>query len=228
MEKSEGAGRVVEARLSWGGQLLAVGHRPADGASSLRDFGLPGLSDADLLVVRDGALLLPTGDPVPSGHALALRLGKATLRLAFVEDDAPLVPRVSRRRGIAVAAAIVAAMHVLVYGFCLERRDAEREVVKVARATTPPIAVDVGGLHEPTEVSEAPPAAPEVHTVDVPVPRRLVRDTPGSFGLVAIVATDGPRARSGFDRDLDVDAINRLFTPTIDATAAALATRTRL
>ena len=53
--------------------------------------------------------------------------------------------------------------------------------------------------------------------VSVPAPRRVVRETPDTFGLLAVVAADPPRARSPFDRPIDVDAINALFTPTIHA-----------
>lgn len=228
MESRGGSGPVVEARLLWGKDVLAIRHLRAGGAVSIADFDLPGIDDGALVVARDGALLLPTGARVPEGFAVKLRCGRATVVLALVDDDAPRIPRVTRSRMIASSVAIVAVLNVLVAGLFFERRAAERPHVSTLTMSPPPIAIELGALREATVVTPSAPPLPEPVVIDVTVPRRVTPAQPETFGLVAIVTADPARGASPFERAIDVDAINRLFTPSIDAVATPLLSRTSL
>lgn len=132
--------RLLEARLSWGRELLAVRHVGSNLALSLslslsrarrairvRDLGLDACGADDLVVATRDArgeltLRLPGGAAVPPGCAMALRLGRATLRLSLVADDAeaPPPPRLDSRIALGVIAA--AALHVTVMGFVVAGR----------------------------------------------------------------------------------------------------------
>ena len=116
---------LVEAKLSWGRDVLAVRHAKLRGARNellVSDLGLEVPTGHDLVIATravDGtrALQLPNGTSVPEGYVMTLHLGGATIRLALVADDivVPLRFRPDARFAFGVIAA--ATLHIGVMGF---------------------------------------------------------------------------------------------------------------
>lgn len=116
---------LVEARLSWGKDVLAVTHarfRAARNELLIGDLSIDVPDGHDIVVARRGkggaiALQLPNGTAVPEGYRMTLHLGAATLRLALVADDivVPLRFRPDARFAFGVIAA--ASLHIVVMGF---------------------------------------------------------------------------------------------------------------
>jgi hypothetical protein len=112
---------LLEARLLWGGDPIAVRHLAPRPEVKLRDLGIDVEGDGALVVARrgdDGAfgLRLPDGALVPAGCRMNLRMGRATLRLALVADDAPAPPRARPDARVAFGIFVAAALHLVVLG----------------------------------------------------------------------------------------------------------------
>jgi hypothetical protein len=91
-------GRVlVEAKLFWGPDLLGVAHVRPENEVRIAQLGLevPGGHEHVVARVEGGcvALVTPSGERVPPGCRMTLRLGRARLRLTLVDDDVPVLPK---------------------------------------------------------------------------------------------------------------------------------------
>jgi len=107
---------LVEVRLRWGDALLAVRHRRASSRSIVKvgDLDLPIALSAEQrarAVVRDGALVLPSGDAVSSGRTLAITYGPARLDLRVLADDVAPIPRPRGDRRMLKGVVLGAVIH---------------------------------------------------------------------------------------------------------------------
>lgn len=94
---------LIEARLTWGDDTLAITHVRPRAQLRIRDLGLPIAHTPDLVIAR-GTKLEPD-----------LHLGDVALRLALVEDDATSFPFVfPTEPRVALAVAAAAALHLVV------------------------------------------------------------------------------------------------------------------
>lgn len=132
---------LLEAKLVWGRDILAVRHVPARGAIRVRDLSLavPGCKD---LVIGDVdpatgafALRLPNGNAVPAGCRLTVRLGRSLLRLSLVPDDVAKLPRARHDSLVAFGLIAAAALHLVVLATVAHSRVDEGETEQAARAT---------------------------------------------------------------------------------------------
>lgn len=194
---------AIEARLVWAGEVIAVAHARPRPALRVRDLGLPAAGAHDLVVARDGALVLPNGAPVPSGHRVTIRVGRAALKLSLVADDVARGPRFARDRRAPLGIAAAAALHLAVLGAVVHRGapagapDAPAAAFATPMATiaaaearasdeTPDEAPEPSPPQDPASIEAAPAAARRVE------PRREA----ASFGMLAIVAGGARRAES--------------------------------
>lgn len=98
---ADGAALAIEATLTWGGAVLGVTHVGAASRARrlvrVRDLDLPIASKLDLVIgsTEQGRarLVLPSGELVPPGCRMSLRLGRAVLRLSLVRADEAPLPR---------------------------------------------------------------------------------------------------------------------------------------
>src|SRR5689334_14324669 len=105
---------LVEARLSWGGSVLAVSHTPVRDGLRVGDLDLP-IADAqvrEVVVIRGGELVSPRGGSQPKGAPVELAVDGATLRVSLVRDDAPRIARASGDGRVAKGVALGAVLHV--------------------------------------------------------------------------------------------------------------------
>ena len=108
---------LLEARISWDGEVIAVTHVRA--GSEVRLQALVS-GEANVVVGRSFAdgfgLVLPTGAPVPAGKGMTLRSGRRRIELAIVEDDSPaeLAERPSFDRRVLYGFAAACAVHIAV------------------------------------------------------------------------------------------------------------------
>jgi|GEM_PF-3635542 len=233
-QESDACGVVVEARLFWGKDLLGVRHVAPRRGRPLRiaDLGLPIPCGDDVVVARsDGdrtRLVLPAGVDAPPGCRVTLRLGRSTLRLALVPDDADTSakPIVGRR----VAGGVVAAalLHLVVTLLFASGEPAPRvgERALDARASFERY-LATAEEHARAELEgamDAPPAAPasiEARADVEPAASRhgarapVVTESPAHFGVVAVIAQSAARvAESAFAR-ADAPAARDLFATSI-------------
>ncbi|MBS2017343.1 MAG: AgmX/PglI C-terminal domain-containing protein [Deltaproteobacteria bacterium] len=134
---------LVEAQLSWGGDVLSATHVKIRGPRNellVSDLGFEVPTGHDLVIAkrgRDGALSLqlPNGTEVPPGYVMTLHLGGTSLRLALVADDivVPLRFRPDARFALGVIAA--ASLHIAVMGFLAAGRAPAGAEEDAARAT---------------------------------------------------------------------------------------------
>lgn len=132
---------LLEAKLVWGRDTLAVRHVPARGEVRVRDLSL-GVPGGDELVIGSVdpatgtfALRLPNGNVVPEGCRMTVRLGRALLRLALVPDDIAKLPRARRDPLVAFGLIAAAALHLVVLATIAHSRCDEGETEQAARAT---------------------------------------------------------------------------------------------
>jgi hypothetical protein len=111
---------VLEAKVFWGRDLVAVRHVRARRVLRAADLGLGvHLPYGDGLVVASvderGALVLrlPDGAVVPTGCQMTLRFGRSTLRLELVPDDVSSLPRTRADGRAAAGILLAAALHVI-------------------------------------------------------------------------------------------------------------------
>ncbi|MDB5215961.1 MAG: putative abductin-like protein [Myxococcaceae bacterium] len=139
-----GAGPLLlEAKLLWGRDTLAVKHVPSRGLREIRvrDLGLDVAGCDDLLVgsvdeaTGSFTLRLPNGAPVPAGCRMTLRMGRALLRLSLVADDVAKLPRARRDPLVAFGILAAAALHLIVLATIAHSRSDEGESEQAARAT---------------------------------------------------------------------------------------------
>ena len=132
---------LVEAKLLWGRDTLAVRHIPARGEVHVRDLALDAPGCDDLVVgsvdPTTGAfsLRLPNGELVPAGCRMTLRMGRALLRLALVPDDVAKLPRARRDPLVAFGLLAAAVLHLVVLATIAHSRSDEGETEQAARAT---------------------------------------------------------------------------------------------
>ena len=132
---------LLEAKLLWGRDTLAVRHVPARGEVRVRDLTVDVPGCDDLLVgsidptTRAFALRLPNGTAVPVGCRMTLRMGRALLRLALVPDDVAKLPRARRDPLVAFGILAAAVLHVVVLATIARSRGDEGETEQAARAT---------------------------------------------------------------------------------------------
>lgn len=122
-----GLGVLLEAKLVWGRDTIAVRHVRPRAELCLRDLALdvPGSPDLVIAGVDDAGafgLLLPNGANVPADCRMTLRMGRAVLRLTLVTDDLVMMPppKADRRAAFGVLAA--AALHLVLLGLVAHGR----------------------------------------------------------------------------------------------------------
>lgn len=139
---------LLEAKLVWGGDTIAVRHvrprlaprRGRRGEICLRELALDAPCDPELVVGGAGEtgafeLRLPNGASVPAGCRMTLRLGRATLRLSLVPDDVAVLPRARPDVRVAFGILFAAALHLVVFGFVARSRSDEGVSEASARVT---------------------------------------------------------------------------------------------
>jgi hypothetical protein len=135
---------LIEAKLVWAGDVLAVAHVRPRALVRVRDLGLDVPAGHDLVVAHaeivngrivDAGLVLPNGVCVPGGHRMSVRIGRAILKLAFVEDDAEIVPRFAGDRRTAYGILGAAALHLVALGLVVHGRAPDNATDEVAMET---------------------------------------------------------------------------------------------
>jgi outer membrane biosynthesis protein TonB len=132
---------LLEAKLVWGRDTLAVRHVSARGAVRVRDLSLavPGCDDLVVGSVDPAtgtfALRLPNGNLVPEGCRMTVRIGRALLRLTLVPDDIAKLPRTRHDSLVAFGLLAAAALHLVMLGTVAHSRSDEGETEQAARAT---------------------------------------------------------------------------------------------
>lgn len=132
---------LLEARLLWGRDTLAVRHVPARGELRVRQLGLDVTGCDDLVVgSMDGAtgafaLRLPNGAVVPAGCRMTLRMGRVLLRLTLMPDDVAKLPRAPRDPLVAFGILTAALLHLVLVASIAHSRSDEGETEQAARAT---------------------------------------------------------------------------------------------
>lgn len=156
---------AVEARVEWGGELLAVKSVEVTRNTRLSALALPLDVDLDPFVARPGEadvdLLLPSGAPLPRGSRWVLRAGPLRVTLSRVGDpDADLArntPSLDRRGVIVVVSGLA---HVALLALAAQLS------FEPARPVTDPVAYE-SALRAQIEASIA---ADEVAAEGVPFP----------------------------------------------------------
>lgn len=122
-----GTGVLLEAKLVWGRDTIAVRHLRPRAELRLRDLALDVPGSPELVIAGVDAagafgLRLPNGADVPADCRMTLRMGRAVLRLTLVTDDLVMMPppRADRRAAFGVLAAAV--LHLVLLGFVAHGR----------------------------------------------------------------------------------------------------------
>ncbi|WP_146649594.1 hypothetical protein [Labilithrix luteola] len=209
---------VVEAQLFWERELQAVRHVTLGEELRLEDLNLELPTELDLLVARrDGErspfFVLPNGVVVPEGNRMSLRIGRLTLRLAFVVDDTPALPRVPLDPRVRLGVLAGVAVHLVFVSFFAFSppevvEHASAPFVSIRRTFVSPQALGlVDSTSEETE-STAPAIGEPVAVEDRPAPVTVTTaaapkalDSAANFGMLALLARQPPRARSPFARE---------------------------
>lgn len=207
---------VVEAQLFWERELQAVRHVELGDALRLEGLDLELPTDLDLLVARrDGEgnpfFVLPDGMVVPEGNRMSLRIGRLTLRLAFVVDDTPALPRVPLDPRIRLGVLAGLAAHVVFvsfFAFSPPRAVAPSNapVASMRRSFVTPQALGLGDLtttdEEPSFVTSSEPRASEPTTLSVSPPASpKVEASAANFGMLALLPRKPARVSSPFARE---------------------------
>jgi len=229
---------MLEAKLAWGGEILAVSHVAPRAVVRLRDLGLPLVAD-DVVVARiDEGRLVPTPD-------LAFVVGRCSLHLSLVpQEKAPrrLTPIDGR---VFPALALASVLHALVLAIAFVGRgsagDSEQRAFEALRtlveraeehAHAEVVLPKFGSNVDPAGGSAAKNdegAAGNPARVDEGARRRKTqgdnreRTVPGeerTFGMIALL--QGHHAgSSAFADDVGRGAMGNIFGATIDDAAGA-------
>ena len=143
---------LIEARLSWGGDVLALAHRPARGVVRLADFALPGGETDDTIVFASGELVCD-----------AIALEGAMVWLSLVEKEAPLgagaLGELRTTKGIVLAAVLHGTL--LATAFLGRAAPHEEEAAQLATLKSLASAIDEREVAEitPQPLPDAAPSA---------------------------------------------------------------------
>lgn len=240
---------VLEAALLWAGDVLAIEHVEPRAVVRVADLRLPPLPRGDMIVARiergRATLVLPSGEPVPEGCRMTVRLGRASLRLSLVARDRDLAfPRAGGdgrvARGVALAAALHASIAVLAWqgrAGVGDEDDAAREAMQAylaaadARGKVSVLAdapEERGGAAAPAKDDQG--AAGNPARTDDRGRRRETRgvsrraktsgaDEPSAFGLLALLADEDHGGGAGSSSWATADgpaAMGNIFGATVD------------
>lgn len=131
-------GVLLQARLLWGGDTISVRHLAPRDEMRIRDLALDVPGGAEICIAgRDAGgrfvLRLPNGAIVPPGCRMKLRVGRATLELSLVADDALKVPRALLDRRVAWGIFAAAALHLTVLALLAHGRAPDGATEEAAR-----------------------------------------------------------------------------------------------
>ncbi len=130
---------LVEAKLSWHDDVLAIEHVDPKRVLRVGDLGLPVVPDAELIVSRieDGRVVLvrPDGDQVPDGCRMTVDLGEASLHLALVAREGESIPRRTPDGRVLGGVLLAAALHGAVIALAFHGRAAGGDEDEAAVAT---------------------------------------------------------------------------------------------
>jgi hypothetical protein len=247
---AEGRVALVEARLVWGRDTLAVRHVRPEARVLVKDLALAlPASPAMVLAERDGQgslrLVLPGGALVPVGCRMTLRVGRASLEVALVADDAPALPRARLDARWPRLALGVTLLHLAAVGVVASpwggasRGDAVDPRVELAimqrlvasasqRALVERVAVEERSREAPRDVPRPRPqalevapsraAGAEVGPAASSLPPASPRAEAAAFGMVGLLRgrASAPPARTAF-ADVPVPATRpSIFDQTLD------------
>ncbi len=212
---------LLEAKLVWAGDVLAVTHVKPRDVLRVRDLALDVPGGRDTIVARGAELVLPNGAAVPSGCTMTLRLGRARLRLAFVPDDGEVVPRARSDGRVRLAVLGAAVVHVAVLACLVHGRASDASAEASAResmgaymaAAEARAQAELAAARQPAESSFPTPgtsgarASSEEGSAGSPShtnegmrriasgdgrrPRAPTEDAVGTFGMISLVAGEG-------------------------------------
>ena len=154
---------LVEARLTWADDALAIAHVEPRRILRVAYLGLPAVSHEELIVARveEGRVLLvrPDGESVPEGSRMTVDLGETTLELALVARDVARLPRRPADRRVAIAVALAAALHVVFVALAFHGRAQGDDDEEAARATMKQYlaAADERAMRDAVNVLPPPP-----------------------------------------------------------------------
>lgn len=133
-------GVLLEARLVWGRDTIAVRHVRPRAEVLLGELALDVPGAPELVIAgrdQEGRfrLRLPNGALVPDDCRMTLRMGRAALRLSLVTDDLVMMPRARPDARVALGVLAAAALHLVMLGFVAGGRADEGVSEEAARAT---------------------------------------------------------------------------------------------
>jgi hypothetical protein len=238
---------LLEARLSWGRDTLAIRHVRARGEVRVRDLSLAVPGCDELLIgsvdPKTGtfALRLPNGNAVPEGCRMTVRLGRALLRLTLVPDDVAKLPRAGRDSRVAFGLIAAAALHLMVLATIAHSRSDEGETEQAARATMLRMVAsaeeralsELAAVQQKTRDTRAEELAAAAAVASTPDQEEAKAGNPtrtretdraeaATFGILSLLAGEESSTRPGssaFAPETGRSAMGNIFGQTIDDAA---------
>jgi hypothetical protein len=120
---------LLEVKLIWGGDVIALRHVRPSAQVTIRDVGPDVPGAPGLVIAREEAgafvLCLPNGQSVPAGCRMTLRMGRVLLRVSLVADDADALPSVRPDSRVALGIIGAAVLHLVTLGLVAHGRAPE-------------------------------------------------------------------------------------------------------